>query len=71
MQLIDDAGRLWHRLWCIRFAAVAGACGGADLYVQLFQPEHASIGWKVGALLATIASAVARVVFQPRLRDHG
>lgn len=68
MQLIDDAGKVWHRLWSVRLSAVAVVASAVDA------------GWQVHVtgqppLLALATAAISagagfsRLVAQPKL--HG
>jgi hypothetical protein len=69
MQLIDNAGHLWHRFWSLRLAALAAVLSGATVAATMALPEHTSL--RVALLMgmltaaAAIASALARVVKQP------
>ena len=70
MQLIDDAGKVWHRLWSVRLSLLAAVASAADAGWQAYitgQPRLVSIitfGISLGA-------AVSRVVAQPKLKVDG
>ena len=72
MHFIDDAGKLWHRFWSLRFALLAASLNAASVAVMLVLPERTSvrIALAVGVLSfsSSIASAYARMVKQPKLQ---
>ncbi len=65
MRLIDDAGKLWHRFWSVRFSIVAVLVSAVDAGWQVHmtgQPPYL-------ALLTAAISAGAgfsRLVAQPK-----
>lgn len=68
MQLIDDAGKLWHRFWSVRFAALAVIVSAIDAGWQV----HVSGQPPYLALFTAAISAAAgfsRLVAQPKARD--
>lgn len=69
MQLIDDAGKVWHRLWSVRLSLAAGVASAADAGWQ----AHATGSTPVVSLASSLISfgaAAARIVAQPKAR-HG
>lgn len=67
MQLIDDAGKLWHRFYSVRFAALAVVASAADAGWEV----HVSGQPPYLALLTSVFSAGAgfsRLVAQPKAR---
>jgi hypothetical protein len=69
MILIPDWRRVLRKAWCIRFALIAAALGGADLLMQLITPSHPSGRFIVLAVLVNCAGVFARLVPQPKMRD--
>lgn len=67
MKLIDDAGKVWHRLWSVRLSFIAVLASAIDA------------GWEVHVtgqppILALVTAGIsagagfARLVAQPKLR---
>lgn len=65
LHLIEDAGRVWSRLWSVRLTLLAGGLGALEVGLTYFAPEHASPFYAAGAALVSFAAAVARIVAQP------
>lgn len=65
LHLIQDAGRVWSRLWSVRLALLAGGLGALEVGLTYCAPEHASPLYAAGAALVSFAAAVARIVAQP------
>jgi hypothetical protein len=67
MELIEDAGKVWHRLWSVRLSLLAAVASAGDAGWQAFvsgSPRVISLctfGISLGA-------AVARIVAQPKVR---
>lgn len=67
MKFIDDAGKVWHRLWSVRLAALAVLVSAVDAGWQVHvtgQPPYlalATAGISAGA-------GFARLVAQPKSR---
>lgn len=66
-ELIDDAGKVWHRFWSVRLsllAAIASALdAGWEAYVTGEPPLIALL-----TLGISLGAAIARIVAQPRAR---
>jgi hypothetical protein len=66
-RLIDDAGRVWHRLWSVRLSLLAGLASAADAGWEAHvngQPRLVSIA----TCLISFGAAAARIVAQPGLQ---
>lgn len=67
MQLIDDASKVWHRLWSVRLSAVAVVASAIDAGWQVHvtgQPPYMAL-----ATAAISAGAgFSRLVAQPKVR---
>jgi len=68
MHLIDDAGRVWHRLWSVRLSLLAAALGAADALAGFLMPAHPRLIVALAATGLSFAAAIARLVAQPKLR---
>ena len=68
MRLIDDAGRVWHRLWSVRLSILAALLGAADAALPFVAPEHASPVFAALVAAVSLAAAGARLVAQPKLQ---
>jgi hypothetical protein len=69
MQLIDDAGKVWHRLWSVRLSAVAVLASAIDAGWQVHvtgQPPLLALG--TAAISA--GAGFSRLVAQPKLRER-
>lgn len=69
---VDDAGKVWHKLWSVRLMLLCGLVEAADSGYEVWvtgQPPWQAL---VASALA-FAAAFARVVRQPKLRRgrHG
>lgn len=67
MELIEDAGKVWHRLWSVRLSAVAVIASAVDAGWQV----HVTGQPPVMALITAAVSAGAgfsRLVAQPKLK---
>lgn len=73
MTLIEDAGKVWHRLWSVRLSLLAAALGAADAAMPFIAPEHASPRFAAAAAAVSVGAALSRLVAQPRMkgRHHG
>lgn len=68
MQLIDDAGQLWHKFWSVRLSAVAVVASAVDAGWQVHvtgQPPYMAL---VTAAISA-GAGFSRVVAQPKLRE--
>ncbi len=70
MLLIDDAGRLWRKLWSVRLALAAAALDVVAVATQELLPEHAPPHLVAAAGVLSLAAAVARLVAQPRVTGY-
>lgn len=68
MRLIDDAGRLWHRLWSVRLSLLAAGLGAVDAAMPFLAPEHASRRFAAATAVVALAAGIARLVSQPKAR---
>lgn len=69
MKLIDDAGKVWHRLWSVRLAGLSVLLSAVDAGWQV----HVTGQPPVLALVTAGISAGAgfsRLVAQPKLRER-
>ena len=64
-QFIDDADRLWHRLWSMRLALFFGALSGLVAVWAAFQDVMPLWAFAGTSVLMNVAIAVARVTKQP------
>lgn len=65
MKLIDDAGKLWHRLWSVRLsllAAFGSAIEAAWMVYTTGQPPIIAII----TLVISLGAAFSRMVAQPK-----
>ena len=68
MQLIEDAGKVWHRLWSVRLSAFAVIASAVDAGWQVHvtgQPPYLALvtaGISAGA-------GFSRLVAQPKLKE--
>lgn len=67
MKLIDSWRRLWLRLWSVRLALLAGLLSALEVGFSVWIDGKPPI-LACGAMLISIAAAVARIVAQPELR---
>lgn len=74
MRFIDDADKVWHRLWSLRLSLLAGALNAACVGVMLVLPARTSVrialAVSVLSFSSSLASAYARVVKQPKLKGR-
>ncbi|HEX7639320.1 MAG TPA: hypothetical protein VF457_13065 [Burkholderiaceae bacterium] len=68
LALIDDAGRVWHRLWSVRLSVLAAVLGAADAALPFVAPAHASPAFSALVAAVSLAAAGARLVAQPALK---
>jgi hypothetical protein len=68
MRLIEDAGRVWHRLWSVRLSVLAAVLGAADAALPFLAPPHASAAFAGLTAMVSLAAAGARLVAQPKLQ---
>lgn len=71
MTFIEDAGKLWHRLWSVRLALLAALFSTGQLCIGYYaegQSKTVIMGAAVFSLGSSLASAFSRVVKQPKLR---
>lgn len=67
MILIDDAGKVWHRLWSVRLAVLSAILSACEFAMQYLAPAHANGSFAAAAFFVSLASGVARIVAQPAL----
>lgn len=68
MRLIDDAGKVWHKLWSVRLSAVAVLASAFDAGWQVHvtgQPPYLALAT---AAISAFAG-FSRLVAQPKLRE--
>jgi hypothetical protein len=68
MQLIDDAGQLWHKFWSVRLSAVAVVASAVDAGWQVHvtgQPPYMALA----TAAISVGAGFSRVVAQPKLRE--
>jgi hypothetical protein len=68
MQLIDDAGKVWHRLWSVRLSAVAVVASAVDAGWQVHVTGQPPILALVTAGISASAG-FSRLVAQPKLKE--
>lgn len=56
MTIIDDAGKVWHRLWDVRLGFASALCGGAAAALPFVAPDHPSRGFAVALFAVTVAA---------------
>jgi membrane protein YdbS with pleckstrin-like domain len=70
LTLIEDAGRVWHKLWSVRLALVtallSAAQAGWDAYTTGNSPIMAWVTFAIAVL-----TAVSRLVAQPSVTGNG
>lgn len=70
MNLITDAGKVWHRLWSVRFALISAFFAaleiGLPFCIDAADPNKLLV---IAAALAAAGSALSRVFVQPAV--HG
>lgn len=68
MKFIDDAGKVWHKLWSVRLSLVAVVASAVDAGWQVHvtgQPPLLALG--TAAISA--GAGFSRLVAQPKLRE--
>jgi hypothetical protein len=68
MTLIDDARKVWHRLWSVRLALLSAGLSAAEFAMPYIAPVQPSGRFAALAALISVAAAVARIVAQPRIK---
>lgn len=68
MQLIDDAGKVWHKLWSVRLSAVAVVASAVDAGWQVHVTGQPPILALVTAGISA-GAGFSRLVAQPKLRE--
>jgi|GEM_PF-4255682 len=66
---LDVAAAVWHRLWSVRFALLAALTSVLSALESVLPLWHPALGDAPYAALATVlavASALSRVVHQPK-----
>lgn len=73
MKLIDDAGRVWHKLWSVRLALLGALFSAAEFAVSLAPEAVANVvgqgRFAAVAFVVGIGAAIARLVQQLRLKE--
>lgn len=68
MRLIDDAGRLWHRFWSVRFNLLSIALQAVYAAWQAWVTGNPP--WVVlVTIILSAGSLVSRLVAQPKLTE--
>lgn len=71
MKLLDDWKRVVKKAWSFRLALLSAVLGGAEVVIQFWRPDGISPGaFAAVAALVSIASALSRIVAQPKAYKH-
>jgi peptidoglycan/LPS O-acetylase OafA/YrhL len=70
MKLLADWRQLLRRAWSVRLALLAAVLGAVDIGVQFLAATRPDPWIAMGAALCSLASAVARIVAQPKSFEH-
>ena len=68
MQLIDDAGKVWHRLWSVRLSGVAVVASAVDAGWQVHVTGQPPLLALATAALSA-GAGFSRLVAQPKLKE--
>jgi len=68
IQLIDEAKKLFPKLWSVRLSLLAGLISSAEAGVDTYLTGKAPLV-AIAAALVAFAAAFARIVAQPALQD--
>lgn len=69
MHLIDDAGRLWHRLWSVRLALLALGFEAIDKGLPYLADVFPPVWFSLITMGVTVGAGIARLVDQPALQQ--
>jgi hypothetical protein len=69
--LINDAKRVWHRLWSVRLALLAALLGAVDVAMPFVAPERASLPFAALSVVVSLAAALSRLIVQRKLHATG
>ena len=76
MRLVDDWQWVFAKAWSIRLSLLSVLLQGAVFVVPMVQPPHPSLTFvviagalQIGAGLAALAAAGARIVSQPEIKN--
>ena len=69
MQLIDEARKVWHRLWSVRLSAIAVVASAVDAGWQVHVTGQPPILALVTAGISA-GAGFSRLVAQPKLRER-
>lgn len=69
MNLIDDAARVWHRLWSVRLAIIAVLFDVVNALLTYWVALLPPLWFTALSIACTVGAAVARMVDQPSLSD--
>ena len=70
MAWIEDARRLWPRLWSVRLAMLSALLSACEFALPYFAPSIPD-RWFAGlAFMVALAAALARVIAQPKLHHE-
>lgn len=70
INLVDDWQTILRKAWSVKFNVAAAICGGAEIAVQIWQPESIRPGVFAGiAFVVSIAATAARVMAQKEISD--
>lgn len=70
MKLIDDARRVWPRLWSVRLSLLAAALGAIDAALPLIAPQGGGVRFALITAGVSLSAALARLVSQPKLHKE-
>jgi hypothetical protein len=72
MNLVDDWDTVLKKAWSVKFSIASALLGGAEVAVQLIQPEGVSSGLFAGlAALVSMMAVGARILAQQEMHDAG
>lgn len=69
MNLIQDAGAVWHKLWSVRLAIIAVLFDVVNAGLTYFVAILPPLWFTALSILCTIGAAVARMIDQPGLHN--
>jgi hypothetical protein len=67
---VNDWKRLFPRLWSVRLSFMAALLSALDTGISLYSTGSAPLIVAV-AMLVSVSAAVARVIAQPEVTQHG
>lgn len=73
--LIDDARRVWYKLWSLRLNLLAALLSSVEAVIHLapdlFVAKLGQGRFALAALVVSLGAAFARIVKQPKLHKDG